>query len=74
MKKLIHTDKIKDAYFDYLFTESMIPYDEVCWLFDNLNEDAKHTLLEWYEENHYEEGGLEWYEGNHVDTSNTENI
>ena len=52
MKKVINTGKIKDAYFDYLFTESMIPYDDVCWLFDNLNEDARCTLLEWYEENH----------------------
>jgi hypothetical protein len=51
MKKLIRTDKIKDAYFDYLFNESMIPYDEVSWLFDNLKEDAKQTLLDWYEEN-----------------------
>jgi len=51
MKKLIHAEKIKDAYFDYLFTESMIPYDEVCWLFDNLNEDAKATLCDWYKEN-----------------------
>ncbi len=52
MKKLIHTDKIKDAYFEYLFNESMIPYDEVGWLFDNLNEDAKQNLLEWYKFNH----------------------
>lgn len=51
MKKLIHTDKIKEAYFDYLFNESMTPYDEVGWLFDNLNEDAKQNLLEWYESN-----------------------
>jgi len=64
MTKEINTDKIKDAYFDYLFTESMIPYDEVCWLFDNLNEDARCTLLEWYKENHCYV----------VDSSNTENI
>jgi len=61
MKNEINIEKLKDAYFDYLFHESMIPYDEVCWLFDNLNEDAKATLCDWYKENH-------------VDSSNTENI
>lgn len=48
MENEINIDKLKDAYFDYLFHESMIPYDEVCWLFDNLNEDAKATLCDWY--------------------------
>ena len=52
MKNLKHLEKIKDAYTDYLFTESMIPHDEVSWLIDNLNEDARQTIIDWYSDNH----------------------
>jgi hypothetical protein len=52
MKKLNHIEKIKDAYFDYLFNESMIPHDEVGWLIDNLNEDARQTIINCYPEYH----------------------
>ena len=51
MKKLEHIDTIKEAYFEYLFNESMIPYDEVGWLIDNLNEETRESIVEWYYEN-----------------------
>jgi hypothetical protein len=51
MKKLKNIDTIKDAYFEYLFNESMTPYDEFGWLIDNLNEEALQIIVECYSEN-----------------------
>ena len=43
-------DKIKEAYFEYLFNESMTPHDEFGWLIDNLNEEARQIIFESYNE------------------------
>jgi hypothetical protein len=44
-------DKIKEAYFEYLFNESMTPYEEFGWLIDNLNEEARQIIVKSYYEN-----------------------
>ena len=44
-------DTIKEAYFEYLFNESMTPYEEFGWLIDNLNEEARQIIVESYYEN-----------------------
>lgn len=43
-------DKIKEAYFEYLFNESMTPYEEFGWLIDNLNEETRQSIIESYNE------------------------
>lgn len=50
MKNLKHLEKIKNAYTDYLLNESMTPHDEVEWLIDNLNEEARQTIINCYPE------------------------
>jgi hypothetical protein len=51
MKKLHDMDAIKEDYFEYLFNDSMTPYDEFGWLIDNLNEEARQSIIECYYEN-----------------------
>jgi hypothetical protein len=47
-KETQHIDAIKEAYFEYLFNESMTPYDEFSWLIDNLNEETRQSIVECY--------------------------